>query len=763
MLLRSKVLWSTVCLAALSACGSGGSGSSAIPSPITTAAQLPAPTPTPTPTPTPVNFNTAEYRRSTGLDNINALAAYDEGGTGEGVIIAIVDSGIDRGGAEFAGRIHPDSTNTANPGTTFDDQDGHGSFVASVAAGDNNAVGSHGVAFDAQILALRTDDGNSCASADGCSHFDVDIAAAIDIADQAGAKVSNVSLGGGSAAFSLRSAINRATQNGMIVVISGGNEGQSQPDSFALVGQTAGANGRVLIAGYVDDNNVIAENSNRAGNAADIFVVAPGIDILATGLNEERFLVSGSSFAAPHVSGAIAVLYDLFPTLTADEMIDLITSTATDLGAPGVDNVYGHGLINLEEAVRPQGTLQAAITPVTGGASVLTPFNGAPQTSSAFGDAVAAGLTGQRATGLDRFNRAYEVDLAPFAQSQRRQVGLSAILDSQQSFAHSAIGTQGGTLFAQVSLQQQTPLNPALLKSFSGAFADRADDRQMTGRVTAQFDGLTVKSSFGMRPDPVLQPTGERMLISLRETDGATYGLGEAPGDSGVAARYTITRDISVTAQTNWAQQVYRTAFNERQESQLWQSAVSLSYRMSDNASAALSLGLVRERGQLFGSAANNGALSLGSGARTLYAQASYQSWLSAKTYVAANAAYGSTAVDSEDQASLLQTSGALGVSSWGASLRSVDAFAGGDTVMFSISQPQRVESGTAALTGLQTAAISSFSLAPTGRQIDSEIAYQLPIKGWGTLSANALMRRDLGHVAGQSDVAGFIRFSSGF
>lgn len=750
-------------MAALSACGSGGSGSSAIPSPITTAAVPPTPTPTPTPAP-PENFNTAEYRRSNGLDNINALAAYNAGGTGEGVIIAIVDSGIDLSGNEFSGRIHPNSTNTANPGTTFDDQDGHGTFVASVAAGANDGISTHGVAFDAQILALRTDDGDSCSQADGCSHFDIDIAAAIDVADQAGAKVANLSLGGGGAAFSLRSAIDRATQNGMIVVISAGNDGDAEPDSFALVGQTRNANGRVLIAGYVDDNNVISANSNRAGNAADIFVVAPGVNILATGLDEERFLVSGSSFAAPHVSGAIAVLYDLFPNLSADDMVDLITSTATDLGAPGIDDVYGHGLINLEEAVLPQGTIQTEVAAGEDGTTTLmVEFNSNTQTSTAFGDAVALGLTGQRATGIDRFSRAYEVDLAPFAQSQRPQVSLSGVLDSRQSSMHSALSTQGGTFFAQVSLQQQTPLNAALLESFSGAFADRADERQMTGRVTAQFDGITVKSSFGLRPDPVLQPAGERSLISLRDTDGATYGLGDAPSDSAIAASYTLNSDFSVTAQANWAQQFYRTAFNERQESQLWQSALSLTYRADANSSAALSLGVVQERGQVFGAAANGGALSLGSGARTLYAQASYQTWLGAKTYITTNAAYGSTQLNDDDQASLLQASGALGVSSWSAGLRSVDAFANGDTVILTFSQPQRVESGSAALTAAGTATITSFSLAPTGRQIDSEIAYHLPIKGWGALSANALVRRDLGHVAAQNDVAGFVRFTSGF
>lgn len=739
----------------------GGGGGSAITSPITSTAVTPPPTPTPPPG--PQNFDTAEYRRSTGLDNINALAAYNAGGTGDGVIIAVVDSGIDINNAEFAGRIHPESTNTANPGTTFQDQDGHGTFTASIAAGDNNGVGSHGVAFDSQILALRTDDDGSCAGVDGCSHFDVDIAEAVDIAANVGAKVANLSLGGGGAAFSLRSSINRATQDGLIVVISAGNDGRDQPDEFALVAQTGNANGRVLIAGYVDDTNTIDPNSNRAGSAADVFVVAPGTDVLATGLNGQQFLVSGSSFSAPHVSGAIAVLYDLFPNLTADEMIDLITSTATDLGAPGVDAVYGHGLINLEAAIQPQGTLQTSVASANG--AVMAPLNSGLQTPSAFGDALAAGLSGQRITSFDRFNRAYDVNLAPFAQAQQPQVGLSGILNSQQNFAHSALSANSGALFAQVSVREETPLPAHLLASFSGAFADRAERRDVMGRMQARFDDVTLSATFGLRPDPVLTPGGEQSLISLRDSDATTYGLGSAPSDGAIRAEYALTPAIGISIEAAWAQRLVdpslqNTAFGPAQDSQMRQSAISLHYDVAADTSFAITLGAIEERGQIFGALANDGALSLGSGANTLYAQTSLRQWLGASTYVSAEAAYGTARLRENTQASLLQSDGTLAVSSWSMGLRSNSALKVGDAAAFTISQPQRVESGTAQLL---TGEVTRLSLAPTGRQIDTELAYQFPLSGWGTLSANALMRRDLGHVDGQHDVAGFVRLTSHF
>jgi len=763
MLGHSVLLRTTaICvLVSLTACG--GSGSGGITSPITgtPVAQTSAPTPPPTPTPTPPNFDTAEYRRSDGLDNINALAAYEAGGTGQGVIIAVVDSGIDVNNSEFTGRIHPDSTNTANPSAGLQDQDGHGTFVAAVAAGDNNGIGSHGIAFDAQILALRTDRGDSCTNGDGCSHFDSDIAAAIDVAIDAGAKVVNMSLGGGGANSLLRSTIDRATQAGIIHVISAGNDGASEPDAFARVAETPQANGRVLIAGYVDDNNVIATASNRAGGAAEYFVVAPGDRILAMGLNGDQFLVSGSSFSAPHVAGAIAVLYDLFPNLTADDMIDLVTSTATDLGAPGVDSVYGHGLINLEEAIQPQGAMQTQVT-LTGGIAGMATFNAGVQNASAFGDAVSSGLTGIRTVATDRFRRPYEIDLAPFAQSQQPQVGLSAVLNSRQHIAQSSIGTADGTFFAQVSLQEDQPLPRALLDQFSGAFADLADQRTVSGRVTMNFGDLRLQTAFGARPASMLDVAEQQDLISLRDTDFSSHTLGNAPVDSALSFDYAVSQRLDIGMSAGWAARRDPLTLNASADMQFWQSAISASYHATQDTSLAFSIGAVVEHGQVFGAQADNGALSLASGTQGIYAQASMRHWITATAHIIASASYGSAQLDTPNQASLISANGPVGLSSWSVALNDTSVLRTSDALSLRISQPQRVESGTATLS-LVGQTPSQFALNPTGRQIDSEIAYQLPLFGFGTVSANALVRRDLGHISGNHDVAGFLRFTSGF
>ena len=128
----------------------------------------PVPTPTPMPTPAPTSSaDTAEYKASGAVVSAKAAYAYDRGITGKGVTIAILDTGIDTSGREFAGRISPDSTafdqgiarcGTCAPETIrFDVKDvkGHGSRVAGIAAAARDGVGVQGVAPEAAILALK--------------------------------------------------------------------------------------------------------------------------------------------------------------------------------------------------------------------------------------------------------------------------------------------------------------------------------------------------------------------------------------------------------------------------------------------------------------------------------------------------------------------------------------------------------------------------------------------------------------------------------
>ena len=113
--------------------------------------------------------------------------------------------------------------------------------------------------------------------------------------------------------------------------------------------------GHWLVVVAVDESGQIASLSNGCGPAKNWCMAAPGVSIRAPHIGgfAER-IENGTSYAAPHVSGAAAVLKGAFPNLSAKQVVTLLLLTAKDLGAAGVDEVYGWGLLDLEKATRPQ-------------------------------------------------------------------------------------------------------------------------------------------------------------------------------------------------------------------------------------------------------------------------------------------------------------------------------------------------------------------------------------------------------------------------
>ncbi|MCH9853323.1 MAG: S8 family serine peptidase [Alphaproteobacteria bacterium] len=116
--------------------------------------------------------------------------------------------------------------------------------------------------------------------------------------------------------------------------------------------------GRWLTVIAVDDKDKITDFSNGCGIAKQFCLAAPGFEIESTFHHNGYEFRAGTSVAAPYVSGSIALLKQAFPSLAPEEIVALLLHTATDLGEDGVDDVYGHGMINLREALRPQGVVQ---------------------------------------------------------------------------------------------------------------------------------------------------------------------------------------------------------------------------------------------------------------------------------------------------------------------------------------------------------------------------------------------------------------------
>lgn len=148
-----------------------------------------------------------------------------------------------------------------------------------------------------------------------------------------------------------------ATERDAIFVWAAGNDGATQSSALsALPRVMPELRGHFInVVAYDDATGKLADYSNACGITRDWCITAPGT------LNTKHSVAAGTSFAAPIVSAAIAVVRQAFPYMTASEITSLLFETARDLGAPGVDDIYGHGMLDLERATRPVG---ATLVPI---------------------------------------------------------------------------------------------------------------------------------------------------------------------------------------------------------------------------------------------------------------------------------------------------------------------------------------------------------------------------------------------------------------
>lgn len=283
-----------------------------------------------------------------GLFDIGAQDVWNQS-TGVGVTVAIIDGGTGP---------HPDLDTNLDPGRSIIDgveasdatdiggKLGHGTHVAGIVAAINgNGIGVSGVAPSARILPIRVFPAQSETSSSS------DVALAIKFAVDRGVKVINLSIGSGNEDPELTEAVKYAADHNVLVVAAAGNGGENQPPPWPA------ADDNTLAVTALDESHNTTSFDQR-GDYIDLS--APGVTILSTRTSDFTCsgiaqpvgygCGSGTSFAAPFVSGAAALLFSARPQITAAQVRFLLTSTATDLGAAGTDTTYGAGLINLPAA-----------------------------------------------------------------------------------------------------------------------------------------------------------------------------------------------------------------------------------------------------------------------------------------------------------------------------------------------------------------------------------------------------------------------------
>lgn len=757
---------------ALEACSGGGGGGGVNPTPAPNPTPTPTPVPTPTPTPTPSSSNnTAEYRATVGAVSMNALVAYDAGASGAGVRVGIIDSGIDISSAEFGSRISSYSRDVAG-NATIDDEDGHGTAVAFTIGGRRNDVGSQGVAYNAELVVLRADSPGSCAAAnasadteDGCSFYDDDIADGIDAARLAGVRVINISLGGGTPSQSVLTALSRATAAGIVVVISAGNDGpdSGNPDSFAAIpaNNSSVSNGLVIIAGSVGTDDMISDFSNVAGSSANTYLTAVGESVRAPGSDGTVYLWSGTSFSAPQIAGAVALLAQAFPNLTGADIVSLLYATARDAGATGTDSVYGRGVLDLTRAFQPVGTTSLAGSRVPASQSLNASL------SAPMGDAD-TGTVG--AVVLDGFNRAFAMELADTIRHQAPQRRLEGALSvRQRSFA---VGY--GALGVAVTI---APGQGAGVRIDRLAIGDadagqaRAIAATVTGRLGAHMDfaigasesGTALVGRLAGRSDPAFLIARDPATTSGFESDvGGSFALRRALGGGWGLTMAMETGDVvtSRDRSINWSNRHDRFGYAR--------ATLGIDRRMG-GLSAGFAATRLAETDTVLGARFAD-ALG-GAGAESFFVDGAVRYDFGAGWSFGGSYRRGWTrAVFSGAVAG----SGTLGTSGFSADIGKRGLFGAGDRVGMRVAQPLRVETGGLNLlmpggwdyagTSVTDWTSQRVNLTPRGREIDLEFSYAVPILGDGEWSMGMFLRRDPGHYADMADdMGGMMRVSFGF
>ncbi|ODG96241.1 hypothetical protein A4S05_19220 [Nostoc sp. KVJ20] len=272
-----------------------------------------------------------------GADLVKAPEVWAHGYTGQGVVVAVVDTGVDYNHEDLRNNIWTNANEIAGNGIDDDgngyiddnygwnfsgnnnntlDINGHGTHVSGTIAGENNNYGVTGIAYDAKIMPVKVlnDSGSGSYSS---------ISKGIRYAVDNGANVINLSLGGASANRTLESAINYASSKGVIVVMAAGNDGDSLPDYPARYAYKSG-----IAVGAVDRNNNMPDFSNRSGTDEIAYVTAPGVRVYSSVPNNQYATYNGTSMATPHVAGVVALMLSANPNLTDAQVRQIVTETA---------------------------------------------------------------------------------------------------------------------------------------------------------------------------------------------------------------------------------------------------------------------------------------------------------------------------------------------------------------------------------------------------------------------------------------------------
>ncbi|MEM9440478.1 MAG: S8 family peptidase [Pseudomonadota bacterium] len=720
-------------MATLAACGGGGGGGGG--GGITNAGEG-----------DPAFFETAEFLQSEALQQINAAEGYaripGEVG-GDGVRVAVIDDGIDADHIDLADNVAADLVFTDQ--TEIDNEDGitslgingHGTAVASVIAGSKNNIGSHGVAFDADIVSIdiffTDDDPNN--GDDPTANLATAILAAGGGSAAAEADIINMSLGffpgadqlSQAQAVDVGEAMLAAAANNKIMVASTGNDGLSQPSFPAAFATVDGIAGFAIAVGSVDANGNLSSFSNACGDTAEFCMVAPGEDVDAALINDGFGEVDGTSFSAPLVAGSAAVVKTAFPGVSNFDVVNRLLTTAEDLGAPGVDEVFGQGLLDLEAALAPVGQLSVSLSNSIDGPEVLA-TNSQVSFDSSFSLSGDAEALLANTMILDEQNFPFIADLNRNVDQRSRTTGIETFIGGDRSLS-TVVNAEETTVSLSFSEQAPELADPYRLEFAKSETSLQEDVRDPKVRFQSEasetvdlfmsFNGVAT-TSLGIdqtlaaedadffQQQTFLAPY-ER-LAGLQSGGGATYDLGK-------------TTKIGVSA--------FASADSEA-STQINMQKVELMHRTVGDIELRLGYGLLQEEGGFIGSSAS-GAFGQATATDTQFANFSVVAPITEDVSLFGAYNRGQSATTSAN-GSLLNDFSSTDTEAFGAGMVVKDLVLDDDGFTFMVGQPLRVTSGSADVTvpvsrnedGEVLTETVRADLSPGRREIATEAVYRM-------------------------------------
>ena len=703
-----------------------------------------------------------------------------EQGSGTRSIIGLID-GTATGDPDVADNVAYSGGGTAVVG-------GHGVGVASLMVAAHDGKGIMGIAPKASVVAYNPFDWTNTASWSAVRQGVLSLSAR-------NASVINMSLG--QPGYVLHPdwrkiffdpAVHAAT-TGRVFVLAAGNDGVTQTSN---VRWDFSRDPNLILVGSVDPTGKISTFSNKPGTACLVdetgcverisnrFMVAPGELILMPDGQGGFVRRSGTSFAAPLVAGAVTLLHDRWPWLAnrPKETVDILLQSAKDLGAPGVDSVYGHGLLDVEASQSPLDFNKLKFGEMKKG--VLT-WKTAPQVRAEGLQASwqTDGVYFQLYETIGETYRDFSIPVSTFLVG--RVASLTGSSEHFQRFAEGRLKDWVSGKSAKFSDQQAVQLvdTPSLQVTASSGGVPGA----MFGVVRPQLPRTTMRIAnpstglgfaFGVG-DGALALNGQNGLALASDHDGqggVNPVLGLASG--GAFAAFDARLDERTTLSVGYTQQQFRlsggTLLTETERSlfrdldRFQASAVNvrLTHRMSDSLTLSGALAQVREQNGILGIQSRIQGSIDETVTNTLTVTASYDA--GAGITLAASGTAGRTNGGGDDQG--FRVANGVMSSAFAVSATKHGVLGRSDALRVSLSQPLHIESGDVAYRSVSVIDRASgelgladqrFSVAGQSRPISAEMLYATPLNALGS-ELGLFGRADLR----QSSVPDVNRFAAG-